>query len=186
MREPHVLAAFNPVDGSRSFSHNGWHGFVVLGSVFLVVTGGEALYADMGHFGRRPDSPGVVCARPAGAPAQLPRAGRDVLLDPASCVVTVLPDGAALGDCYPLVVLATMAAVIASQALISGAFSLTRQAIQLGYSPAPRHRAHVRDPSGPDLRAPGELGVDDRYARPRAGIPSSSAPGRRIRHRRHV
>src|SRR6202008_4580723 len=53
-RQPHVLAALNPVDGIRFLFRNGWHGFVVLGSVFLVVTGGEALYADMGHFGRFP------------------------------------------------------------------------------------------------------------------------------------
>ena len=54
VREPHVLAAFNPLHAVSSFADNGWHGFVVLGAVFLVVTGGEALYADMGHFGKTP------------------------------------------------------------------------------------------------------------------------------------
>ena len=54
MRDPHVLEAFNPLHGVQFFINNGWHAFVVLGAVFLVVTGGEALYADMGHFGRRP------------------------------------------------------------------------------------------------------------------------------------
>ena len=107
----------------------------MLGSVFLVVTGGEALYADMGHFGRRPIRVAwFALVLPAlllnyfGQGALLlsrPRGGRGVR---STCWRRA-------GRCIPLVVLATMAAVIASQALISGAFSLTRQAIQLGYCP---------------------------------------------------
>jgi KUP system potassium uptake protein len=134
VREPRVLAAFNPLHGMTFFQANGWHGFVVLGAVFLVVTGGEALYADMGHFGRKP-------IRLAWFSIVLPALflnylgqGAMILLDPtkaASPFYFMAPRWGLL----PLVVLATAAAIIASQALISGAFSLTRQAIQLGYSP---------------------------------------------------
>ena len=134
VREPHVLAAANPVHAVRFFAANGWHAFVVLGSVFLVVTGGEALYADMGHFGRRP-------IRVAWFAVVLPAlllnyAGQGALLlrDPAAVehpFFHMVP-GWAL---YPVVVIATAATVIASQALISGAFSLTMHAVQLGYIP---------------------------------------------------
>ncbi len=129
-----VLAAFNPMYGVQFFAANGFHGFVVLGSVFLVVTGGEALYADMGHFGPRP-------IRLAWFGLVLPALflnylgqGAMLINTPAAAVnpFYLLAPRWAL---YPLVALATMAAIIASQALISGAFSLTRQAIQLGYSP---------------------------------------------------
>jgi len=134
VREPGVLASLDPLHGTRFLWNNGWHGFVVLGSVFLVVTGGEALYADMGHFGRRP-------IRLAWFALVLPALflnylgqGAMLLVNPAAAVQPfyLLAPGWLL---YPLVILATLAAVIASQALISGAFSLTRQAIQLGYCP---------------------------------------------------
>jgi KUP system potassium uptake protein len=134
VREPRVLAAFNPLHALTFFDANGWHGFVVLGAVFLVVTGGEALYADMGHFGRKP-------IRLAWFSIVLPALflnylgqGAMILLNPAAAsspFYLMAPRWGLLA----LVVLATMAAIIASQALISGAFSLTRQAIQLGYSP---------------------------------------------------
>jgi len=134
VREPRVLTAFNPMHGVTFFIANGWHGFVVLGAVFLVVTGGEALYADMGHFGRRP-------IRLAWFSMVLPALflnylgqGAMLLLDPSRAVSPFFLT-APRWLLLPLVVLATMAAIIASQALISGAFSLTRQAIQLGYSP---------------------------------------------------
>ena len=133
-REPRVLTAFNPLHALTFFRANGWHGFVVLGAVFLVVTGGEALYADMGHFGKKP-------IRLAWFTIVLPALflnylgqGAMILINPASAsspFYLMAPRWAL----YPLVVLAMMAAIIASQALISGAFSLTRQAIQLGYSP---------------------------------------------------
>jgi KUP system potassium uptake protein len=134
VREPRVLTAFNPLHGLSFFLANGWHGFVVLGAVFLVVTGGEALYADMGHFGRKP-------IRVAWFSIVLPALfldylgqGAMILLDPSTAQAPFYRT-APSWFLYPLVVLATMAAIIASQALISGAFSLTRQAIQLGYSP---------------------------------------------------
>jgi len=134
VRYPHVLAALNPFHGGQFLWQHGWHGFVVLGSVFLVVTGGEALYADMGHFGRRP-------IRVAWFALVLPALVLNYLGQGAMLLATpsaasspfylMAPSWALL----PLVGLATVAAVIASQALISGAFSLTRQAIQLGYCP---------------------------------------------------
>jgi KUP system potassium uptake protein len=134
VREPGVLAAINPWHGVSFFVANGWTGFLVLGSVFLVVTGGEALYADMGHFGPRPIKLAwFALVLPA---LLLNYFGQGALLirHPETAVhpfFHMAPEWALL----PLVVLATVATVIASQAVISGAFSLTRQAIQLGYSP---------------------------------------------------
>ena len=133
-RAPEVLAAISPHHGVRFFLSNGWRGFHVLGSVFLVLTGAEALYADMGHFGRQP-------IRLAWFALVLPALflnylgqGALVLHHPeaASNPFYRLAPSWAL---YPLVGLATCAAVIASQALISGSFSLTLQAVQLGYAP---------------------------------------------------
>jgi KUP system potassium uptake protein len=131
---PIVLRAFNPLLGLSFLRQQGMTAFLTLGSVFLSVTGAEALYADMGHFGKRP-------IRIAWFSLVLP-----------SLVVNYLGQGALLlanpetrehpffylapdWALYPLVVLSTIATVIASQAVISGAFSLTKQAIQLGYSP---------------------------------------------------
>jgi len=133
-REPRVLLALNPWYGLQFFQANGRTGFLVLGAVVLAVTGAEALYADMGHFGKRPIRLawfGLVF------PALLLNyfgQGALVLRDPsaASNPFFLLAPNAML---WPLVVVATMATVIASQALISGAFSLTQQSVQLGYSP---------------------------------------------------
>jgi KUP system potassium uptake protein len=132
--EPVVLTAVDPSHAIAFFRDNGWHGFAVLGAVFLVVTGGEALYADMGHFGRRP-------IRVAWFGLVLPALLLNYFGQGAMLLRT--PEAAAqpfflLAPAWarlPLVVLATGAAVIASQALISGSFSLTRAAIQLGYAP---------------------------------------------------
>jgi KUP system potassium uptake protein len=134
IRAPQVLAAINPIHGYEFFMINGWRGFVVLGAVFLVVTGGEALYADIGHFGTAP-------IRLTWFAIVLPALTLNYLGQGA--LLLVRPDAAVNPfyrmappwALYPLVVLATAAAVIASQAIISGAFSLTMQAIQLGYSP---------------------------------------------------
>ncbi len=133
VKSPQVFGAFNPRHAVAFFSNNGFMGFAVLGSVFLAVTGGEALYADMGHFGRRPI-----------------RLGWFGLVLPA-LLLNYLGQGAFLLDhpaaehpffelapswaLYPLVGIATAAAIIASQALISGSFSITRQAVQLGLAP---------------------------------------------------
>jgi KUP system potassium uptake protein len=134
MREPRVLAALNPWHAAGFFIREGFTGVTVLGAVILVVTGGEALYADMGHFGRRP-------IRLAWFGLVLPALvlnyfgqGAYLLHDPASVRSPFYALVPAWG-LYPMVVLGTAAAVVASQALISGAFSLTRQAVQLGYSP---------------------------------------------------
>jgi len=132
--EPQVLHAFIPTHALTFFRDNGWHGFVVLGAVFLVVTGGEALYADMGHFGKKPIRLAwFLLVLPALFLNYLGQ-GAMLLNDPttASQPFFMMAPRWAL---YPLVALALMAAVIASQALITGAFSLTRQAIQLGYCP---------------------------------------------------
>jgi KUP system potassium uptake protein len=134
IRYPSVFGAINPMYAVRFFAENGYSGFLVLGSVFLVVTGGEALYADMGHFGRRPIRLAwYVVVLPA---LLLNYFGQGALLirDPSAVENPFfrMTPGWAL---YPVVVIATAAAVIASQALITGAFSLTMQAVQLGYLP---------------------------------------------------
>ena len=134
VRHPSVIAAFNPVHGINFFLREGWHGFLVLGTVFLVVTGGEALYADMGHFGKRPIRlVWYIIVLPA---LLLNYLGQGALLieNPAlteNPFYRLAPEWAL----YPLIVLASCAAIIASQALISGAYSLTMQAIQLGFMP---------------------------------------------------
>ncbi|MEI7732771.1 MAG: potassium transporter Kup [Verrucomicrobiota bacterium] len=134
IRAPEVLAAVNPWHGLHFLFNSGWTGFVVVGSVFLVMTGAEALYADMGHFGRRPIQWawfGLVLPSlflnylgQGALLLQNPKAVENpfFLLAPAWAL-------------YPLVGLSTIAAVIASQALISGAYSLSMQAMQLGYLP---------------------------------------------------
>jgi len=134
IRAPEVLAAINPVHGYEFFMLNGWRGFVVLGAVFLVVTGGEALYADIGHFGTAPIRLTWFAVVLPALTLNYFGQGALLLVQPDAAVnpfYRMAPRWAL----YPLVVLATAAAVIASQAIISGAFSLTMQAIQLGYTP---------------------------------------------------
>ena len=132
--EPSVLRSINPMHGVRFFADNGFPAFLSLGSVFLVVTGGEALYADMGHFGRRPIVFGWFgLAFPALLLNYLGQ-GALLLRNPEaieSPFYNLAPSWAVLG----LVVLATFATVIASQALISGLFSLTLQAVSMDYAP---------------------------------------------------
>jgi KUP system potassium uptake protein len=138
---PSVLAAVNPWYAIRLWLHDPVHAFLVMGSVVLCITGGEALYADMGHFGRKPIQVAWFSAVfPAlilnyfGQGALLlsaqPGAERNAVAE--NPFFALVPAGPLV---YPLVLLATLAAVIASQALISGAFSLTQQAVQLGYLP---------------------------------------------------
>lgn len=134
VQTPQVLAALNPLYGLAFLMHHGTHGFIALGAVFLAVTGAEALYADMGHFGKTPIRRAfLMVVLPAlllnyfGQGALLLRSPAAVsnpfyLLAPAWALV-------------PVLVIATIAAIVASQALISGAFSLARQSIQLGYLP---------------------------------------------------
>ena len=137
VRQPHVLAAINPLYAVEFFARSSWHGFAILGTVFLVVTGGEALYADMGHFGLRPIRLGWFAAVLPALLLNYFGQGALLLAD-ATAAVNPFYRMAPGWGLYPLIVLATAATVIASQAVISGAFSLTRQAIQLGYSPRAR------------------------------------------------
>jgi len=132
--EPGVFRAINPAYGIDFFADNGFKGFLALGSVFLVVTGGEALYADMGHFGKRPIQLGWFGLVLPGLLLNYFGQGALLLGEPDAIenpFYRLVPQAFVI----PLVVLATIATVIASQALISGAFSLTMQAVQLGYSP---------------------------------------------------
>ena len=134
VRAPQVLLAWNPWYAVQFFVHNQWEGFLVLGAVFLVMTGCEALYADMGHFGKRP-------IQLAWFTLVLPA----ILLNYLGQGALLLSDPKAIENpfyllappwgLYPMVILSTVATVIASQAVISGVYSLTRQAVQLGYSP---------------------------------------------------
>lgn len=134
VKYPQILAALAPWYGIEFLVDNHMHGFLVLGAVFLSVTGAEALYADMGHFGRRPIRlTWLLLVLPA---LLLNYFGQGALLlaSPESShnpFYSLVPSWALI----PMVILATMATIIASQALITGVFSLTQQAIQLGYLP---------------------------------------------------
>jgi KUP system potassium uptake protein len=135
VRNPSVLRALSPGHAIAFFAAHGGHGFLILGTVFLSVTGGEALYADMGHFGARPIRLGWwALVLPALLLSYFGQ-GALVLREPqlaSHSFFAMVPPGTWT---VALVVLAAAATVIASQALISGAFSLTHQAIQLGYAP---------------------------------------------------
>jgi KUP system potassium uptake protein len=141
-KDPWVLLALNPLYGVRLLANNGYGGFLVLGGIFLCVTGAEALYADMGHFGKRP-------IRAAWSWIVFPCL---VLNYAGQCAIAL--NGASISDnifyrlcpqplLIPLVGLATVATIIASQSIITGAFSMTRQAIQLGWLP----RLHIKQTS---------------------------------------
>jgi KUP system potassium uptake protein len=134
IENPSVLNAINPLYGLEFLMSHGAMGVSVLGSVVLVITGGEALYADMGHFGRRPIKLAWFLVVLPGLILNYFGQGALVLKSPESIQnpFYLLSPSWLLG---PLVVLATLATVIASQALISGVFSLTRQAVQLGFCP---------------------------------------------------
>jgi KUP system potassium uptake protein len=129
-----ILRAFNPYYGVRFLVENGFVGFVILGSVFLAVTGAEALYADMGHFGKGPiRAAWLLIAFPSLALNYLGQ-GAMVLDHPAAAAdpfYRMVPEAVY----WPVLIMATMAAVIASQAVITGAFSMTQQAVQLGLVP---------------------------------------------------
>ncbi len=134
VRHPIVLGAINPLHAARFLLHSGAAGLLVLGGVFLCITGGEALYADMGHFGCRP-------IRWAWYGVVLPA----LLLSYAGQTGLLIEKGVVQGNpffqlappwsIYPLVALSTVATIIASQAIITGSFSMTRQAMQLGWLP---------------------------------------------------
>lgn len=129
-----ILEAVNPINALWFITHAGWAGLIVLGAVFLTVTGAEALYADLGHFGRKPISVAwFILVFPALALNYLGQ-GALVLSNPAAIenpFYLLYPEWAL----FPMIILATMATVIASQAVITGAFSLARQAVHLGFLP---------------------------------------------------
>lgn len=139
LHQPLILTALNPIHAVNFFAVNHIHGIVALGSVVLCITGGEALYADMGHFGRFPIRltwygivlPGLV----------LNYYGQGALLLDNPDIANVNPFYALVPESllYPMVALSTLATIIASQAMISGVYSLTQQAIQLGFTP----RMHI-------------------------------------------
>ena len=139
VRDPGVLAALNPWYALQFFLTDKWLAFLALGSVVLAVTGAEALYADMGHFGRNPIRVSwLFFVMPALMLNYLGQGAMVLSLTPEQAVETIknpffllAPDALRL----PLVILATLATIIASQAVISGAFSVTQQAIQLGFLP---------------------------------------------------
>ncbi len=134
LRHPAVFAALNPLEGLGYLAHHGIDGFLVLGGVFLCVTGAEALYADMGHFGAKP-------IRLSWFAVVFP----SLILNYAGQAALVIEGAPTNGNIFyrlcpegllvPLIVLATVATIIASQSIITGAFSMTRQAIQLGWLP---------------------------------------------------
>lgn len=134
VQHPDVLRAVNPAHAARFFAGNGMTGFLALGSVFLVVTGGEALYADMGHFGRRPIVVGWFSIVLPGLLLNYFGQGALLIANPEAIDNPFYRLAPTWGT-IPLMVLATAATVIASQALISGAFSLTMQAAQFSYLP---------------------------------------------------
>lgn len=134
VQQPAILAALNPLHAWQFLSERGWHLFAAVGAIVLALTGAEALYADMGHFGRRPIQlawTGLVL--PALALNYLGQ-GALLMADPSAIenpFYRLFPEAALL----PALALATLAAIIASQAVISGAYSMTRQAMQLGFLP---------------------------------------------------
>ncbi len=134
VRSPHILVALNPVHAYDFFVQNRLHGMVVLGSVVLCITGGEALYADLGHFGRTPIRLSwLSIAFPA---LLLNYFGQGaLLLDHPDMAYNPFYGLVPTALLYPMVGLSTLATVIASQAMITGVFSLTQQAVQLGYFP---------------------------------------------------
>ena len=142
--EPAIIQSINPVWALRFFEHESSKAFLSLGSIFLVVTGGEALYADMGHFGRRPIAVGWYGLVLPALLLNYWGQGAFLLENPEKVEQKFffLMGPAAMK--LPLVILATMATIIASQALISGVFSLTQQAVQLDYLPRIRidHTSH--------------------------------------------
>lgn len=139
MQEPAILAALNPLRAWEFLSGQGWQVFAAVGAVVLALTGAEALYADMGHFGRKPIQLAWTGLVLPGLALNYLGQGALLMGDPSAIqnpFYRLFPEAWLL----PALVLATLAAIIASQAVISGAYSLTKQAIQLGFLPRMRVR----------------------------------------------
>ena len=153
MRHPEVLLAFNPLHAVSFMLHHGMIGFVTLGAVFLAVTGAEALYADLGHFGKRPiQTAWLFIVLPSLAVNYLGQ-GALLIADPKAIenpFFLMFPDWALI----PMVALATAATVIASQAVITGAYSLTRTGDPARPDAAVRNSSYLGGPFRPDLHSP--------------------------------
>jgi KUP system potassium uptake protein len=146
-QNPIVLKAMNPYWAWNFFATHNWHAVLILGAVVLTVTGGEALYADMGHFGKKPIRWGWFAFVLPALVLNYFGQGAVLLANPAAVAnpfYMSIPDWAQI----PMLVLATVAAAVASQAVITGAFSVTRQAIQLGYLPRLAIRYTSKDTIG--------------------------------------
>ena len=182
-KHPAILEAVDPRHAIAYFTRHGTGGFPILGVVVLCLTGGEALYADMGHFGARPIRLSwfsivmpalLLCYFGQGA---MLLAGDTGYANPFYALV---PQGPAT---YALVIVATLATIIASQALISGVFSLTQQAIQLGLFPRVTI-AHTSAEAEGQIYVPAmNWGLDDRVLPARARVPGVEQARRRVRHR---
>ena len=138
-QQPAILAAFNPLHAWEFLASRGWHMLAAVGAIVLALTGAEALYADMGHFGRRPIQLAWAGLVLPGLALNYLGQGALLMADPSAIenpFYRLFPEAMLV----PALVLATLAAIIASQAVISGAYSLTKQAIQLGF--LPRMRVH--------------------------------------------
>ena len=180
-RHPGIVAALDPRYAIRFMAHSGSAGLLVLGGVFLCITGGEALYADMGHFGKGP----IRCSWYG---IVLP----SLLLSYAGQAAFLVDKGTVSGNpffqiapawsIYPLVVLATLATIIASQAIITGSFSMTRQAMQLGWLPGVAIRQTSDRTLRPDLCSGGQLAVDDSDDRDDHRIRQFGSARRCLRH----
>ena len=134
LRHPDVVSAVNPEYAVAFFRSNGFYGYLILGTVVLVITGGESLYVDLGHFGRRPIRTAWFCVVLPALLLNYFGQGALLIVDPRAAedpFYLLAPSWMLL----PLIALATCATIIASQAVISGAFSITKQAVQLGFLP---------------------------------------------------
>ena len=184
MRHPEVLFALNPLHAVSFMIHHGVIGFVTLGAVFLAVTGAEALYADLGHFGKRPiQTAWLFIVLPSLALNYMGQ-GALVIGDPKGVenpFFLMFPDWALI----PMVALATLATVIASQAVITGAYSLTRQAIQLGLLPRFEIRHTSEAHSGQIFMPARQLAAADRGDAAGADVPFVERIGLRLWHLRH-
>ena len=146
VQTPEVLMAINPFYAFQYFQLHGLAGITILGAVVLAVTGAEALYADMGHFGKKPIQTAWLTLVFPGLALNYFGQGALILRDPSAVVnpfYLLVPEWAL----FPMILLATLATVIASQAVITGAFSVTRQAVQLGYLP----RIQIRHTSDSEI-----------------------------------
>ena len=180
---PEVLLAADPGYAFAFIAADPLKAFFTLSTVVLTITGAEALFADMGHFGRKPISRAWM--RMVLPSLLLCYAGQAaLLLDRPAAVEQLFFLLGPRWSLWPLLALATAATVIASQSAITGAFSITQQAIQLGYLPRLEDSPHLPHRAWPGLRARGQRRALHRRDRPGAGLPVLRRAGRRLRLRR--